>query len=141
MVSPLVVSSAAFIGPYPQHGHASNAFPGRGGLRALYTPYEAVPIWTLAGSRRSSSLNSWRATARFKHRRMSRTLLPSDRRRAAYARVSASSRSLASTMVDPRQGGKCVSSSDLAPLVVMNIGSSVPAELKAWGDNPAAWTG
>ena len=35
----------------------------------------------------------------------------------------------------------CVSSSDLAPLVVMNIGSSVPAELKAWGDNPAAWTG
>jgi hypothetical protein len=35
----------------------------------------------------------------------------------------------------------CVSSSDLAPLVVMNIGSSVPAGLKAWGDNPAAWTG
>ena len=28
MVSPLVVSSAASIGPYPEHGHASNAFPG-----------------------------------------------------------------------------------------------------------------
>jgi hypothetical protein len=30
---------------------------------------------------------------------------------------------------------RCVSSSDLAPLVVMNPGSSIPAELKAWGDN------
>jgi hypothetical protein len=29
----------------------------------------------------------------------------------------------------------CISSSDLAPLVVMNLGSSVPAELRAWGDN------
>ena len=29
----------------------------------------------------------------------------------------------------------CVSSSDLAPLVVMNLGSRVPAVLRAWGDN------
>jgi hypothetical protein len=63
MVSPLVVSSAAFIGPYPQHGQASNAFPGRGVLRAPDAPYEAVLTWTLAGSKRSSSLNSWRRLA------------------------------------------------------------------------------
>jgi hypothetical protein len=34
-------------------------------------------------SKRSSSLNSWRATARFKHRRMSRALLLCELRRAA----------------------------------------------------------
>ena len=40
----------------------------------------------------------------------------------------------ASAQVAPiRKCHKCVSSSDLAPLVVMNIGSSVPAELKALG--------
>jgi hypothetical protein len=30
--------------------------------------------------------------------------------------------------------GPCVSSSGLDPLVVMNLGSSVLAELRAWGD-------
>ena len=38
-------------------------------------------------------------------------------------------------LVGHSMGGLCVSSSDLAPLVVMNLGSTVPAELKAWGDN------